>query len=63
MIENCWHQPSLVYTDLINKFIGDFVMQAIIAISATILIMVIMLIGAMMVYKMSGAKDDGSSEE
>jgi hypothetical protein len=38
-------------------------MSAIIAISATILIMVIMLIGAMMVYKMSGAKDDGSSEE
>ncbi len=38
-------------------------MQAIIAISATILIMVIMLIGAMMVYKMSGGKSDGSSEE
>ena len=37
-------------------------MQAIIAVSATILIMVIMLIGAMMVYKMSADKDDGSSE-
>ena len=37
-------------------------MQAIIAISATILIMVIMLIGAMVIYKMIGDKDDGSSE-
>jgi len=38
-------------------------MQAIIAVSSTILIMVVMLIGAMMVYKMSGDKDDGSSDE
>jgi len=38
-------------------------MQAIIAISATILIMVIMLIGAMVTYKMSGDKDDSSSDE
>lgn len=34
-------------------------MQAIIAISATILIMVITLIGAMVVYKMSGGKGNG----
>lgn len=38
-------------------------MQAIIAISATILIMVIMLIGAMVTYKMSGGKSDDSSDE
>jgi len=37
-------------------------MQAIIAVSATILIMVVMLVVAMMTYKMSGDKDDGSSE-
>ena len=37
-------------------------MQAIIAISATILIMIIMLIGAMVIYKMGGTKNDGSSE-
>ena len=34
-------------------------MQVVIAILATILIMVIILVGVMMVYKMSGAKDDG----
>lgn len=37
-------------------------MQAIIAILATILVMAVMLIVAMMVYKISGGKDDGSSE-
>jgi len=37
-------------------------MQAIIAVSATILIMVAMLIVAMIIYKMSGGKSDGSSE-
>ena len=34
-------------------------MQAIIAVSATILIMAVMLIGAMMVYKMSADKGNG----
>lgn len=34
-------------------------MQAIIAVLATILIMVVMLIGAMVIYKMIGDKDDG----
>lgn len=37
-------------------------MSAIIAISATALVMVIMLIVAMVIYKMIGDKDDGSSE-
>jgi len=38
-------------------------MQAIIVVSATILVMVVMLIGAMIIYKMSGGKDDCSSDE
>ena len=37
-------------------------MQAIIAVSATILIMAVMLLWAMIVYKMGADKDDGSSE-
>ena len=37
-------------------------MQAIIAVSATVLIMVVTLLGAMIVYKMSSDKDGGSSE-
>lgn len=47
-----------MYTTLSHKF-GDFEMSAIIAISATILIMAVMLIGAMIVYKMSVGNGDG----